>query len=330
MIASADLFPVGAHDRVAGVLRSGPLILAAGAGAGESAFLDELIDRPTVRVDARRWASDASVVLDLVSAVLARIAPTTQVGIGASALRTHERLAIATAYHDVNLAVNVAMGANEPEMTLERSLGAIPDDTVLVVEHAHRVWDKRLLWTLRGHAEEGRALTLTTRPWAERALVDRRAAFFGFAQTVELDATVNINDLARGHDAMQPREIEWALERTQRLRGPMRELMAAAEFTGSLDTAWDLLVDTRSWQLDQLMTSAQALTRWGARLLEAVARGNAPYAAAADAQPARIAHALKTLREADLIYQPTRRQWKCTDPFLAAAIKRRPRHLAER
>ncbi len=145
MIASVDLFPVEAHDRVVGVLRSGPLILAAGAGAGESAFLDELIDRPTVRVDARRWASDASVVLDLVSAVLARIAPTTQVGIGASALRTHERLAIATAYHDVNLAVNVAMGANEPEMTLERALGAIPDDTVLVVEHAHRLWDKRLL-----------------------------------------------------------------------------------------------------------------------------------------------------------------------------------------
>ncbi len=137
--------------------------------------------------------------------------------------------------------------------------------------------------------------------------MDRRAAVFGFAQTVELDATVDINDLATRHDTMQPREIEWALERTQRLRGPMREPMAAAEFTGSLDATWDLLVDTRTWQLDQLMTSAQALTRWGARLLEAVARGNAPYTAAAGAQPARIAHALKTLR-ADLIYQPAHRR----------------------
>jgi hypothetical protein len=78
---------------------------------------------------------------------------------------------------------------------------------------------------------------------------------------------------------------------------------------------------TKARRTRVVLEAARAAHPLGPRLLVAVARGEPPYPAVPDAKPARVAHALRRLRDHDLAYQPEPRTWRLADPALATALR---------
>lgn len=316
----ADLFPVTALEQASTDPKQ-PLLLSAGPGAAEHAFMDLVRPGPRLTLDARRHASEETLVIDLVDAVIRYVAPSGTLTISREYVERLDLLAIASAFPDPAAAIAVATGSAEAGMTFDEALRGVPEGVTVVLEHAHRLWDRRPLWTLRAYAQEGLSVVLTARPHAARSLASEKEAFFGFARTVELPATVNAAQAEPLYE-LPSNEVEWLLERTQHLRGPFAEVAATIPSSGGMvAVAFEFQTSMRATSMEAILTLAQQVTPWGARILAAVARGERPYRAAGSANPSRSAQALRLLQNADLIYQPQPRQWALADPFLAEAIR---------
>lgn len=312
-----DLFPAELITAASDTGR--PLIISALPGAAELELLDLARPGPAVTIDARISTSLPALLVDLTAAILAQIAPASQFQPGSSAVPASDRLAIAQTFGDPQIAISTATGTPHRALTLERLLAAVPAGTELRVRHAHRLWDPTLLWALRGHAQDGRGVVLTARPWATSSLLDKQAAFFGFAEELLVPATVT-EDQAQAFVVGSRSQAQWMLDRVRHGRAAFVELAALTQLAGSPDTAWNTAVAHRAGTVESWLTACQQITPWGARMLQAIATGRGPYTAAPEANPSRVAHALKLLQAADVIFQPARREWACTDPFLAAAL----------
>jgi hypothetical protein len=117
---------------------------------------------------------------------------------------------------------------------------------------------------------------------------------------------------------VHPHDLRWLTDQTA--GSPDVTLEALRHDAKNVGRGWSACVDARRVVLDVVLDAARAAHPLGPRLLVAIARGEAPYPAVPGAQPARIAHALRRLRDRDLIYQPEARTWRLADPALAASL----------
>jgi hypothetical protein len=205
----------------------------------------------------------------------------------------------------------------------------VPEWALLVVHDAHLLgerWAGRALWSLRARAAEAAppGMLLLTRPW-RTGMTDPEAAFFGFARRLELPVPTEADwarALSQAGRAVHPHDLRWLTEQT--VGDPDVTLEALRNDAKNVRRGWRTCVDARRVVLDVVLDAARAAHPLGPRLLFAVARGQPPYAAVPDAKPARVAHALRRLRDHDLVYQPEARTWRLADPALAAALRERP------
>ncbi|MCA1681301.1 MAG: hypothetical protein LC777_21325 [Actinobacteria bacterium] len=118
---------------------------------------------------------------------------------------------------------------------------------------------------------------------------------------------------------LHPDDLRWLTDLTA--GDPDVTLEALRNDAKNTRRGWRACVQARQVILDVVLEAARAAHPLGPRLLVAVARGEPPYPAVPDAKPARIAHALRRLRDHDLVYQPKARTWRLADPALAAALR---------
>jgi hypothetical protein len=222
--------------------------------------------------------------------------------------------------------LSLATGSLQSSLSLDDLLSAVPQSALVVVRDAHLLaerWAGRALWSLRARAAEPAppGILLLTRPW-QTELTDRDAAFFGFGRRLELPApteAASARALDEADRPMQPDDLRWLTDQT---RGdPDVTLEALRNDATDARRGWRACVDARRVVLDVVLDAARAAHPLGPRLLVAIARGEAPYPALPDAKPARIAHALRRLRDHDLVYQPEPRTWRLADPSLATALR---------
>jgi hypothetical protein len=223
-------------------------------------------------------------------------------------------------------AVSLAAGSLQSSLSLDDLLAAVPESALLVVHDAHMLaepWADRALWSLRARAAGAGPpwMLLVTRPW-QTGLTDREAAFFGFARRLELPAPSQADwgrALSEAGRAVHPDDLLWLIDQTG--GHPDVTLEAVRNDASNVRRGWRACVAARRGVLDVAFNAARAVHPLGPRLLVAIARGQPPYPAVPDAKPARIAHALRRLRDHDLVYQPEPRTWRLADPALAAALR---------
>jgi hypothetical protein len=120
---------------------------------------------------------------------------------------------------------------------------------------------------------------------------------------------------------VSPHDLRWLTD--QAGGNPDVTLEALRNDAKDVRRGWRACVDARRVVLDVVLDAARAAHQLGPRLLVVVARGEAPYPAVPDAKPARVARALRRLRDHDFVYQPEARTWRLADPALAAALRER-------
>lgn len=319
----AELHPAATRAELADAIREGPVVLSAQPGAGELALLEAVAGRDVVRVDARTAGNQYGLLVDITRAVVARLAPGSEVGLHAASVASQDRLALAERFGaQAEDAIGAAMGLPNEGWSLDLALRGI-DGAVLVVEHAHLLaqkWAERSLWALRGHAaERGVAIVLATRPWHAERLLAEEAAFFGFARRVEVEAWVRPEE---AEEHLPGPEMRLLLERTSGQIAAIDEVLAGRRPGESIDDAYAQTVANRASAASALLSAAQAITPLGGRMLLAIAHDLPPYREATRAVPARVASALNALRDADLIFSPAPRRWTLADQLTAAALRR--------
>lgn len=324
--------PVSAQalEELRTAVAEGPVVLdARSRGLAEATVRDLAHERRPIAIDPRGAGTIGGLRVDLARALLAALLERRETGDELVLLDTPGRLALGRAFGPrAEEALSLAAGSVESSLSFDDLLAAVPESALLVVHDAHLLaerWAGRALWSLRARAAEAAPpwMLLLTRP-LQTGLTDPVAAFFGFARRLELPAPTEaawaraLNDANR---PVQPQDLRWLTEQTA--GNPDVTLEALRSDAKDMRRGWRACVDARHVVLDIVLDAARAAHPLGPRLLVAVARGEAPYPAVPDAKPARVAHALRRLRDHDLIYQPAARTWRLVDPALAAAIRQR-------
>ena len=308
----------------------GPVVLETRSrGLAEAAVRDLAPGRPPIAIDPRGAGTSGGLRVDLARALLAILLGRDDIEAKRVLLDAPGRLALGRAFGPrAEEALSLAAGSLESSLSLDDLLSAVPESALLVVHDAHLLgepWAGRALWSLRAQAAEAAPpwVLLLTRPW-QTGLTDPEAAFFGFARRLELPVPTEADwarALSEAGRAMHPDDLRWLTDQT--VGHPDVILEALRNDARNVRRGWRACVDARRVVLDVILDAARAAHPLGPRLLVAVASGQPPYPAVPDAKSARIAHALRRLRDHDFVYQPEERTWRLADPALAAALRER-------
>jgi hypothetical protein len=319
-----------ALEELRAAVAEGPVVLATRSrGLAEAAVHDLAPERPPIAIDPRGAGTIGGLRIDLARALLALLLERDETGDERVLLDTPGRLALGRAFGPrAGEALSLAAGSLQASLSLDDLLSAAPESALLVVHDAHLLgepWAGRALWSLRARAADAAppGMLLLTRPW-QTGLTDREAAFFGFARRLELPAPTEAawaRALSEADRPVQPHDLRWLTDQT--FGHPDVTLEALRNDARNVQRGWRACVDARHVVLDVVLDAARAAHPLGPRLLVAVARGEAPYPAVPGAKPARVAHALRRLRDHGLVYQPEPRTWRLADPALAAALRER-------
>ncbi len=319
-----------ALEELRAAVAEGPVVLATRSrGLAEAAVHELAPDRPLIAIDPRGAGTIGGLRIDLARALLALLLERDEINEERLLLDTTGRLALGRAFGPrAEEALSLAAGSLQSSLSLDDLLSAVPESAMLVVHDAHlpgERWTGRALWSLRARAAEAAPpwMLLLTRPW-HTGLTDREAAFFGFARRLELPAPTEAawaRALDEADRPVQPHDLRWLTDQT--LGHPDVTLEVLRNDARNVRRGWRACVDARRVVLDVVLDAARAAHPLGPRLLIAIARGEPPYPAVPDAKPARVAHALRRLRDHDLVYQPEARTWSLADPALAAALRER-------
>ena len=324
--------PVSARvlEELRAAVAEGPVVLETRSrGLPEAAVRDLAPARPLIVIDPRGAGTSGGLRIDLARALLAVLLERDEISDEGVLLDTPGRLALGRAFGPrAEEVLSLAAGSLQSSVSIDDLFAAVPESALLVIQDAHLLaerWAGSSLWSLRARAADAAppGMLLLTRPW-QTGLTDREAAFFGFARRLELPAPTEA-DWARALDEAgrtgQPHDLRWLTDQTA--GNPDVTLEALRRDAKHVRRGWRACVDARRVVLDVVLDAARAAHPLGPRLLVAVARGEPPYPAVPDAKPARVAHALRRLRDHDLIYQPAARTWRLADPALAAALRQR-------
>jgi hypothetical protein len=306
-------YPRAVRAELAELASEGPLVVSAlpGSGAAElvAAVTDEVVvlrprDAPTPLAFRVQFAQA------LVRRAVQRRPPTDTAT--SFAIPVVATLATNFGRRAADVAA-LAEGQVERDVTVAELASGLDPLTLVVVDQAHLIdagAGREVLWALRDH----RRVALVTRPWFVERLRRADAAFFGHGRTfdlsaVELRAPVGDADDAAfliGRAVSNAELLEEVLERGK----------------GNVRRGWDEAVSTRRSLTGTLLSAAYAVHPFGPTLLRAIARGDAPYSTIPDAPSARIATALRALRDNDMIYPPRPRHWRLADPAMAEALRK--------
>jgi hypothetical protein len=207
--------------------------------------------------------------------------------------------------------VALAQGEVDRDLSFAELAERTPRGTVIAVDNAHlvdSVAGAEALWGLRDH----RRVVLATRPWFVDRLRRSDAPFFGHGRTMRLSGIKLRPPIADPLDAAFVSEraagnAELAVEILQRGEGDVRH-------------GWGQAVEARRSVRNSLLAAAFAVHHFGPALLRAIAVDKPPYGAIPEAPSARVATALRALRDNDFVYPPRARRWRLADPALAAAL----------
>lgn len=205
----------------------------------------------------------------------------------------------------------LAGGDIERDLRFTELVRGLGESTVLVVDDAHLVESvagPETLWALRDH----RRVVLATRPWFVERLRHGAAAFFGHGRTLDLSSVKLSPPLE------DPRDVAFVVERALSAE-LVAEVLARGE--GDVRRGWAEAVEARRTVTATFLSTGFAIHPFGPTLLRAVAADEAPYAAVPDGSSARIANALRALRDTDFIYPPRPRRWRLADAAMAAALR---------
>lgn len=319
-----------ALEELRAAVAEGPVVLdTRSRGLAEAAIRDLAPARPLIAIDPRGAGTIGGLRVDLARALLALLLERDEISDERVLLDTPGRLALGRAFGPrAEEALSLAAGSLQASLSLVDLLAAVPESAMLVVRDAHLLaerWAGRALWSLRARAAEAAPpwILLLTRPW-QTGLTDREAAFFGFARRLELPAPTEAawaRALDEAGHPVQPDDLRWLTDQT--VGNPDVTLEALRNDARNVRRGWRACVDARRVVLDVVLNAARGAHPLGPRLLVAIARGEPPYPAVPDAKPARVAHALRRLRDHDFVYQPEARSWRLADPALAAALRER-------
>ena len=322
MISPTEIYGALTHE-VRDSLEAGPVVLASLPGGCRAELATDLYSgEPRLDLSPARAGTSAGLRVDAARSLLRFI---DQSGPGASPRQFRARLAEFFG-EKAGSALASAEGGDDDALSFAEIVDGIPNHALVIVHDAHLLaepWAERALWTVRARAQERGAprLLLLTRPWHTSALIGRDAAFFGFAETVELPrldlpSWVTLTDYEIGPD-----DMSWLLDQT---RGIARPTVAALErLHGGADdvrTAWADHVESQRGAARWIERLAHGLHPYGPRLLAAIAANDAVYPAVPDARTDAIAAALRVMRDHDLIYQPVPRRWVIADPALVSHL----------
>jgi hypothetical protein len=308
----------------------GPVVLETRSrGLAEAAVRTLAPGRPLIAIEPRGTGTSGGLRIDLARALLTLLLERDETDDERVPLDTPGRLALGRAFGPrAEEALSLAAGSLQSALSIDDLLSAVPESALLVVHDAHLLsepWAGRALWSLRARAADAEPpwILLLTRPW-QTGLTDREAAFFGFARRLELRAPTEAawaRALDEADRRVQPHDLRWLIDQTG--GNPDVTLEALRNDARNVRRGWRACVDARRAVLDAILDGARAAHPLGPRLLVAVALGEAPYPAVPDAKPARLARALRRLRDHDFVYQPEARTWRLADPALAAALRER-------
>jgi hypothetical protein len=322
--------PVSARalEELRSAVAEGPVVLETHSrGLAEAAVSRLAPKRPLIAIDPRGAGTTGGLRVDVARALLAILLERDDIEAKRVLLDTRDRLAIGRAFGPrAEEALSLAAGSLESSVSLDDLLSAVPESALLVVHDAHLLgepWARRALWSLRARAAEAAPpwMLLLTRPW-QTGLTDREAAFFGFARRLELPVPKEADwarALSEAGSAVHPDDLRWLTDQT--VGNPDVTVEALRNDARNVRRGWRACVGARRGVLDLVLNAARAAHPFGPRLLVAVARGEPPYPAVPDAKPARVAHALRRLRDHGFVYQPAPRTWRLADAALAAALR---------
>lgn len=222
-----DVYEPELLPTIEGRLRERPVLLVGPVGSGSHALALALARRAAVNVvldpGAAGGAYEPLVADALRQIVTVLIAPLEVARLTEDSGRAAQaRVLVANRFGpDTEEVIAISQGASASEWHLERalSLGALPEDSRVVVLEAHRLRPESVLWELRQIANEAPfQILLSTRPAHAVKLTGPEGAVFGNVWTVELprpSAAQWANVLAEHDRPLHPDDLEWLLERTR-------------------------------------------------------------------------------------------------------------------
>ena len=227
---------------------------------------------------------------------------------------------------DTETVIAISQGAPATGWHLEQalSLGALPEDSRVVLLEAHQLTPGSAMWELRQIANEVPfQILLCTRPAHTAKLAGPESAVYGNVSTIKLSPS-SIDRWAKvltEHGRpLHPSDLEWLLHRTRGRPTTTISVLERQEKPNSIRTTWHHAVRANVARADDVRRLAGAIHPYAPRLLQAIVHGEPPYGVIAHASSQRVARALARLRDLDLIEQPQPRRWEIADPLLAAAL----------
>jgi hypothetical protein len=307
-------------------LGRGTALLLARVGDGEREFLG-LSDRPFLTIDATLFPERASIRLELLHRAVARRLggdPRTILNVlGPDGDRARHTLADIYGPDASHVIALLGRDVPPPEgmrLSLTQALAAVGEDVPLVVFDAHRL-DTDARWDIR---ELERPVLLVTRPDHYDAMTSSDAPFYAHGQAIRLRAPEPadwMRALAHAGQQIQVTDLEWLLDRSRRRVGTTIAGLRLKTPQSSYRTAWRQAVKNTVPRAHELLALARSIHVFAPALLLALAEGRKPYAAIPDAPPARVALALRKLRELDVVEQPEPRASQIADPLIEHALR---------
>lgn len=308
----AQIYPPETKREIEEFLGEGALILAANPGAGATQLITAIAS-DTVVLDVREAGTPLGFRMQFARALVERAAAQLPRSDANTSLQPPVLAVLALDFgRRARDLVALAGGEGERDLTLAQIAQGLPDETVMVVDHAHlvdSVVGSEALWGMR----DRRRLVLVTRPWFVERLRHSGAAFFGHGRTLKLSSAklrVPLDDLS---------DVPFILERTLGNAELIAEIVRRGHGDGR--RGWDEAVEARRALAPTFLSAAFAIHQFGPRLLRAIAADEPPYGAVPDGPTARVANALRALRDSDFVYPPRPRRWRLADPAMAAALR---------
>jgi hypothetical protein len=198
----------------------------------------------------------------------------------------------------------------------------------------------RLLWTLRArlqHVIQPPALVLAGGEATGDLTASKEAAFFGWGTTLALETPpALVRGLVRFFTAQAidgDRARHWAQDIDGMVDGSVLIASRLAELTileSSANThhetaanrAWTRLMELSAGQLRQTVRALRSVDRLALPVAIAIANGRPPYGV--DRHASGPNRALRGLRSAGFVVQHKPREWRLTDPLLAAWLRAKP------
>ena len=312
MASIEEVFAPDVRRDVAESIEDGPLILAARPGAGAAELVIALAS-DTVLLRAREAGTPLGFRMLFARALVGWAA--SQISRARAVTSLQPPLMAVLAQEFGRLARDIVAFANgdvEHDVAFAELARRLPERLVVVLDEAHlldAVAGRDVLWGLRDH----RHVVLVTRPWFIDGLRHPDAAFFGHGRTLDLFSVEPRPPLEN------PGDVAFVVERALGSAELVAEIVKRGD--GDVRRGWSDAVDARRTVTASFLNAGFAIHQFGPALLNAIAADEAPYAAIPDGSTARIANALRALRDHDFIYPPRPRRWRLADPAMAAALR---------